>query len=216
MVAITPAAMKALDDLRPVGVVSGEKVFGLSESQIARRVKMISKAAGSADWELFSGHSGRVGMAQNGAPPTRSNARAAGNRAVAWSAATAAGNLSDRHCGTCSNVMLGRSANLLTLVAGVVADRQSGKAMATGTNRKSDFAPSANYCHSPILGHASRFVFGNDFIEVLREVTNTVASVGTIRLGNLVSGFSHICLAAAIPVEPVTENGNGEEPAEGQ
>ena len=48
------------------------KVFGLSESQIARRVKVIAKAAGLADWEFSSGHSGRVGMprrmAQNGAP----------------------------------------------------------------------------------------------------------------------------------------------------
>ena len=59
VVAITPAAMKALSDIR-------------SESQIARRVKVIAKAAGLADWEFFSGHSGRVGMArrmaQNGAP----------------------------------------------------------------------------------------------------------------------------------------------------
>ena len=72
MVAITPAAMRALDALRPVGVGGGAKVFGLSESQIARRVKVIAKAAGLEDWELFSGHSGRVGMArrmaQNGAP----------------------------------------------------------------------------------------------------------------------------------------------------
>ena len=71
-VAITPAAMRALDAIRPVGVGGEEKVFGLSESQIARRVKAIAKAAGLADWEFFSGHSGRVGMArrmaQNGAP----------------------------------------------------------------------------------------------------------------------------------------------------
>ena len=33
-----------------------------------RRVKVIAKIAGLADWEFFSGHSGRVGMAQNGAP----------------------------------------------------------------------------------------------------------------------------------------------------
>ena len=69
-------------------------MFGLSESQIARRVKAIARAAGLADWEFFSGHSGRVGMArriaQNGAPPTKSSARAAGNRAAAWSAATPA------------------------------------------------------------------------------------------------------------------------------
>ena len=71
-VAITPAAMGALSAIRPAGVSGGEKVFGLSESQIARRVKAIARAAGLADWEFFSGHSGRVGMArrmaQNGAP----------------------------------------------------------------------------------------------------------------------------------------------------
>ena len=72
VVAITPAAMRALDAIRPVGVGGEVKVYGLSESQIARRVKAIAKAAGLADWEFFSGHSGRVGMArrmaQNGAP----------------------------------------------------------------------------------------------------------------------------------------------------
>ena len=72
VVAITPAAMNALDAIRPDGVDSTQKVFGLSESQIARRVKVIAKAAGLSDWEFFSGHSGRVGMArrmaQNGAP----------------------------------------------------------------------------------------------------------------------------------------------------
>ena len=72
VVAITPAAMNALDAIRPVGAGGEVKVFGLSESQIARRVKAIAKAAGLADWEFFSGHSGRVGMArrmaQNGAP----------------------------------------------------------------------------------------------------------------------------------------------------
>ena len=72
VVAITPVAMRALEAIRPAGVASEEKVFGLSESQIARRVKTIVRAAGLADWELFSGHSGRVGMArrmaQNGAP----------------------------------------------------------------------------------------------------------------------------------------------------
>ena len=72
VVAITPAAMQALDSIRPVGGGGDEKVFGLSESQIARRVKVIAKAAGLTDWEFFSGHSGRVGMArrmaQNGAP----------------------------------------------------------------------------------------------------------------------------------------------------
>ena len=72
VVAVTPAAMRALDAIRPEGVGSDEKVFGLSESQIARRVKAVARAAGLPDWENFSGHSGRVGMArrmaQNGAP----------------------------------------------------------------------------------------------------------------------------------------------------
>ena len=72
VVAITRAAMGALDAIRPAGVGSNERVFGLSDSQIARRMKVIAKAAGLADWECFSGHSGRVGMARrmahNGAP----------------------------------------------------------------------------------------------------------------------------------------------------
>ena len=54
--------MRALFAIRTAGVGSGGSC---SESQIARRVKAIAKAAGLADWEFFSG---RVGMAQNGAP----------------------------------------------------------------------------------------------------------------------------------------------------
>ena len=72
VVAITPVAMRALDAIRPAGVDVKQKVFGLWKSQIACRVKAIAKAAGLANWEDFSGHSGRVGMArrmaQNGAP----------------------------------------------------------------------------------------------------------------------------------------------------
>ena len=72
VVAVTPAAMAALSAIRPAGVGGEVRVFGLSESQIARRVKAIAKAAGLENWEFFSGHSGRVGMArrmaQNGAP----------------------------------------------------------------------------------------------------------------------------------------------------
>ena len=72
VVAITPVAMKALDAIPPVGTGGEVKVFGLLESQIARRVKAAAKAAGLAGWEFFSGHSGRVGMArrmaQSGAP----------------------------------------------------------------------------------------------------------------------------------------------------
>ena len=64
--------MRVLDAIRPAGVGGEVKVFGLSESQIARRVKAVDRAAGLPGWESYSGHSGRVGMArrmvQNGAP----------------------------------------------------------------------------------------------------------------------------------------------------
>ena len=43
VVAVTPAAMAALSAIRPASVASNVKVFGLSESQIARRVKAIAK-----------------------------------------------------------------------------------------------------------------------------------------------------------------------------
>ena len=76
--AITPAAMQALDAIRPAGAGGEVKVFGLSESQIARRVKAIAKVAGLSDWELFSSRSGRVGMArrmaQNGGAHPRDRA----------------------------------------------------------------------------------------------------------------------------------------------
>ena len=73
MVAITPVAMNGpWTPSGRRGLVVRRKCSVLSESQIARRVKVIAKAAGLADWEFFSGHNGRVGMArrmaQNGAP----------------------------------------------------------------------------------------------------------------------------------------------------
>ena len=49
VVAVTPAAMRALDAIRPAGVARKEKVFGLSKSQIARRVKAVARAAGLPD-----------------------------------------------------------------------------------------------------------------------------------------------------------------------
>ena len=72
MVAITAVAMNALDAIRPASVGGEVKVFGCRSRRSPRRVKAIARAAGLADWEFFSGHSGRVGMArrmaQNGAP----------------------------------------------------------------------------------------------------------------------------------------------------
>ena len=44
-------------------------MFGLSESQITRRVKAIARVAGLSDWEFFSGYVGMARcMARNGAP----------------------------------------------------------------------------------------------------------------------------------------------------
>lgn len=71
VVAITPAAMTDLDRLASMrGSDPDSPVFALSDRQIARRIAAAAKAAGLG--EGFSGHSGRVGMAQrmtrNGAP----------------------------------------------------------------------------------------------------------------------------------------------------
>ena len=57
-VAITPVAMKALDAIRPVGAGGEVKVVGLSESQIARRVKVIAKAAGLGPVHTSAVHRG--------------------------------------------------------------------------------------------------------------------------------------------------------------
>ena len=92
-------------DIRPAGVDGSVKVFGLYESQIARRVKVIAKAAGLADWEFFSGHSGRVGMAlrmaQNGAPTheieRQGRWKQGGGMVGRYTAASQPG----QHCGIC-------------------------------------------------------------------------------------------------------------------
>ncbi len=96
VVAITPVAMKALDAIRLAGVGSGVKMFGLSETQIARRVKAIARAAG---WWTGSSSAATAGgwvwpdaWPRTAPPLMRSNARAAGSRAAAWSAATLAAN----------------------------------------------------------------------------------------------------------------------------
>ena len=115
VVAVIPAAMKALDAIRPEGVGSEVKVFALSESQIARRVKVIAKPAGLADWKLFSGHSGWAWPAawpRTALPPTRSNARAAGKKTAAWSAATPAASPPGRRCGICNSSKNGKSGPL--------------------------------------------------------------------------------------------------------
>ena len=72
-VAITPETLVALKQLRQdSGLMSDADtpVFGLSMSQISRRVDSLARAAGL--WDGYSGHSGRVGLAirmtRRGAP----------------------------------------------------------------------------------------------------------------------------------------------------
>ena len=61
VVAITASTVQALEAMRN-GATDDDAVFGMSESTIARRVKAAAAAAGLGD--RFSGHSGRVGLAQ--------------------------------------------------------------------------------------------------------------------------------------------------------
>lgn len=61
VVAITASTVQALEAIRN-GAGAEDSVFGMSESTIARRVKAAAAVAGLGD--QFSGHSGRVGLAQ--------------------------------------------------------------------------------------------------------------------------------------------------------
>ncbi len=63
VVAVTHRALRALEAIRPSGAAPGDSVFGLSASQIARRIQAAAKGAGLGD--RFGGHSGRVGLAQD-------------------------------------------------------------------------------------------------------------------------------------------------------
>ena len=62
IVAITGRTMEALDAIRPSDAPSDVRVFGLSASQIVRRVKAAAKAALIENWAAFNGSSGRVGL----------------------------------------------------------------------------------------------------------------------------------------------------------
>ena len=60
-----PWAVEDLLAIRPEEAVidPGSSVFGLSASQISRRIKAAAKMAGLGEW--FNAHSPRVGMAQD-------------------------------------------------------------------------------------------------------------------------------------------------------
>ena len=60
---VSAPTMEALRAIRQSVPVDGDSIFGLSDDQIARRVKAAAEAAGLG--EGFTGHSARVGMAQD-------------------------------------------------------------------------------------------------------------------------------------------------------
>ena len=61
--AVTPAGLRALDAIRPENPGDGDRVFRLSIRQMANRIKDAVAAAG-LEGDVFSGHSGRVGLAR--------------------------------------------------------------------------------------------------------------------------------------------------------
>ena len=81
-VVVTPETLAALKLLREDTGAQGdnESVFGLSMSQISRRVDSMAKAAGLG--EGYSGHSGRVGLAIRMTPQGRSVAGGADTRTM--------------------------------------------------------------------------------------------------------------------------------------
>ena len=60
---VSAVTMEALRAIRPVEVDVGDSLFGLSAEQIGRRISSAAAAAGLG--EGFTGHSARVGMAQD-------------------------------------------------------------------------------------------------------------------------------------------------------
>ena len=63
VVAVTPACLRDLDAIRPENPGDGDRVFRLSIRQMANRIKDAVAAAG-LEGDVFSGHSGRVGLAR--------------------------------------------------------------------------------------------------------------------------------------------------------
>ena len=60
---VSAPTMQALTAIKPTGASAGDSMFGLSDDQIARRVTAAAEAAGLG--KGFTGHSARVGMAQD-------------------------------------------------------------------------------------------------------------------------------------------------------
>ena len=63
VVAITPACLKALEAIRMERAEDRDRVFRLTPRQMTNRIKAACRAAG-LEGDVFSGHSGRVGLAR--------------------------------------------------------------------------------------------------------------------------------------------------------
>ena len=61
--AITPACLQALDAIRMERAEDRDRVFRLTPRQMTNRIKSACRAAG-LEADVFSGHSGRVGLAR--------------------------------------------------------------------------------------------------------------------------------------------------------
>ena len=62
---LSPQTVRDLQAIRPESPDPDSPVFRLGAGRIGARVREAAKAAGLEDAESFSGHSGRVGMAQD-------------------------------------------------------------------------------------------------------------------------------------------------------
>ena len=91
MVAITPACLKALEAIRMERAEDRDRVFQLTPRQMTNRIKAACRAAG-LEGDVFSGHSGRVGLARMmsgaGAPTETTMRQGPVGRAPRWSGGT--------------------------------------------------------------------------------------------------------------------------------
>ena len=106
VVAITPAAMEALDAIRPA-LVAMRRYSGCrnprSPGESRRSPRLPACLTGSSSAVTAVGWAWLAAWPRTERPPTRSSARAAGNRAAAWLAVTPAASPPGRRCGICSS-----------------------------------------------------------------------------------------------------------------
>ena len=88
VVAITPACLQALDAIRMERAEDRDRVFRLTPRQMTNRIKAACHAAG-LEGDVFSGHSGRVGLARMmsgaGAPTETTMRQGRWKSAESWS-----------------------------------------------------------------------------------------------------------------------------------